>query len=855
MRPCPFIVGNSVGNTPAFIGRSDVFEQVDRFLRQPAETGLLLFGQRRIGKTSILHQLRTRLPNEGPWFPVLFDLQGKASASIDQILRSLANAIAATLDLPPPELGVEPQQQFADQWLPKALGTLPPGSRVVLLLDEFDVLANPVVSSATGLFAYLAGLLEGDSSGRLAAIYTIGRTMDDLEAAARFLLRGAKTVHISTLTRREFETLLDLGERDEGLVWGEGVRDALWALTGGHPMLTQMLGSMAWNASRRSGSRVVDQAMLRELAPAVLKEARAMLTWLWDGLTPACRIVAAALAEHGERSVSQSELEILLRGSGVREIVSQLADASIKLRDWDLLDETDGRFHFKVELLRQWIRLHRPFASVREYLDQLVPAANELFETASRLWWSPGEEDATRAAQVTSILELILRDLNPNHVGAAILLAAVCAKAGRFDEAVKVLDRLHATQPTAIRPHLVNTLITWADALDPGAEEQRVQLYRRALELAPGNLEATQRCATIWIERGQRAREAGDWTAALAHFREAGATEEIEAVRLDLRRVDAQRALAEIRRLADDRQLKSALERFDEAREALAVLPEAEAVRAEIARQSQIVDVFGQALGAIEQKDPSAAVSLLQEVIALDPTHHGAARELCALLHPAGEQHRGGSRLWRRIERAAAFVGVLSVPMTVGLAFAARPAAESTAATTCIRPAELSSCGENLSEQPVSCTHEEPPTTVGSSDRSATPAAAPQGTTPALRMKRPDTEPLKPHAGDVGRCNQGDMASCVLAGDLLFKHQRPSYSSLVAAIPFYRRACEGKNADGCYNLSQVLSRVLAPSGPPAREAREYLEQACALGYRAPECESSRPPIDPDIELLPLAAEE
>lgn len=821
MRLNPFVAGNSVGNTPAFVGRADVFARVDDFLRKPAETGLLLFGQRRIGKTSILHHLRARLPGVGPWRPVFFDLQGRASASIDQIVGALATAIASALKIPAPMLGAAPQQEFADSWLPAVLAALPAEGRVVLLLDEFDVLANPLDSSATGLFAYLGSLLDADHRGRLATIYTLGRTMDDLEAPARFLLRGVRTVHVSTLTRSEFDSLLDLAERGEGPHWGAGARDAIWALTGGHPLLTQLIGSVLWSAAQQTGAREVSVANIQESVPAVLKEARNMLTWLWDGLTPACQIVASALAEHGSRSVNQAELETLLREIGVREVVSQLARASRRLCDWDLLDETEDRYSFKVELLRLWIRLHRRFATVREHLDQLVPAANELFETATRVWQSSEGDDATRAAQVVPILELILRDphQNPNHVGAAILLAHIYVQQDRHEDALKVLERLYPTQPAAIRPHLVNLLLSWADALsEPALEEQRLQLFQRALELAPGSREASARAAEIWQQRGERERSVGRLEEALVCFRQAGATRAIEEVLQELSRQGALRELEEVRELVQERQFNRALERLDPARELLADLPEVEALRTELLRQVQIGEVFGAALAANAQGDAPKAIELLGRVLQLDPAHREAARELCSLLHPQGEQH-DKSRIKRLGLRALALLGALLLLYDLYRVLVRPP------------PPPRHPLGVERVTPPLCLPHEPelvtlPPETLAATVPTPPPPAPtvapePDPLPPISRQPRPTPSPAHLRA-----CNAGETQYCVMVGMFYELTPGASRDSRTQASTYYQQACLKDNADGCY----FLSRIYEPHNKAL--SAEYQKKACRLGHQA-----------------------
>ncbi len=50
----PYVAGNPVGDSPAFAGRADVLREVLRILRRPQDNAIVLYGQRRIGKTSIL---------------------------------------------------------------------------------------------------------------------------------------------------------------------------------------------------------------------------------------------------------------------------------------------------------------------------------------------------------------------------------------------------------------------------------------------------------------------------------------------------------------------------------------------------------------------------------------------------------------------------------------------------------------------------------------------------------------------------------------------------------------------------------------------------------------------------------
>ena len=93
----PYVSGNPLKDQAQFFGREDIMRDVMQMLRHPEEKAIVLFGQRRIGKTTILLQLVQRLSAEGEFTPVFFDLQDQASLPLEDVLFKLAQTIAASL--------------------------------------------------------------------------------------------------------------------------------------------------------------------------------------------------------------------------------------------------------------------------------------------------------------------------------------------------------------------------------------------------------------------------------------------------------------------------------------------------------------------------------------------------------------------------------------------------------------------------------------------------------------------------------------------------------------------------------------------------------------------------------------
>ena len=141
----PYIAGNPVGDSSSFVGRDDVLREVGNVLRRPQDNAIVLYGQRRIGKTSILQYLAKWLPTQGEYCPVDFDLQDKATLPLGEVLLELARKIAHIRNLPNPDLGTDPETAFKEVWLPNVLENLPSDTALVILFDEFDVLADPSI--------------------------------------------------------------------------------------------------------------------------------------------------------------------------------------------------------------------------------------------------------------------------------------------------------------------------------------------------------------------------------------------------------------------------------------------------------------------------------------------------------------------------------------------------------------------------------------------------------------------------------------------------------------------------------------------------------------------------------------
>jgi tetratricopeptide (TPR) repeat protein len=146
----PFIAGAPVLDTDMFFGREQLIE---RILQTIHNNSLLLYGERRIGKTSLQHQLKRRLHQlddpQYDFYPVYIDLQGTPESQFFVTLaEDVFHELATLLD------GIKPGDGLADDAeygyrelvadLRRVIKALEARSskqvKLVLLIDEVDEL-------------------------------------------------------------------------------------------------------------------------------------------------------------------------------------------------------------------------------------------------------------------------------------------------------------------------------------------------------------------------------------------------------------------------------------------------------------------------------------------------------------------------------------------------------------------------------------------------------------------------------------------------------------------------------------------------------------------------------------------
>ena len=573
MRPVnPYIVGNPIKDQASFFGRQDIFREVLQVLRQRESNAVVLYGQRRIGKTSVLLQLENQFAQAKEFTPVYFDLQDKAAKSLSEVLFELSqhiskvtgHTVAKSSDFD------RTGDYFRTVFLPEVAQKVAKGG-LVLLFDEFDVLDSPMQTQASeAFFPYLRAWMADVQ--RVKFVFVIGRRPEDLSVRTMSAFKGVQSTRVSFLSTKDAQSLVLQSEVDKSLKWKQSGVQCVLDLTHGHPYFTQLLCSVIWENAYESGpsdTPVISDNEVKASIVQALKFGANAFNWIWDGLPPAERVVVAAMAEVQEDIITQDKLIETLNQSGVRLVARELEFAPETLIDWEVLIESKGGYRFAVPLLRRWVLGNRPLRRVKEELDHLDPLADTLFR-GGQGFYNNNNPDAAEQ-QLRQAL-----NINPNHLKARLLLGQILLEKGELDESVTMFDAAHQYDERSARAHLIKALLALAETQD---ENLQLSTYARILKIQSDQPLASEKIRAIWTKRGEALQAQENFEEALKAF------EQI----IDTARIKKVRQLMHEKKLALDMQRADAYEKTGQWQAALNILtqltaeyPESEALQARL---------------------------------------------------------------------------------------------------------------------------------------------------------------------------------------------------------------------------------------------------------------------------------
>jgi hypothetical protein len=370
----PYIAGNPVTGQEMFFGREDVFQFIRQALiGQHQDNVIILYGQWRTGKTSVLYQLRSRL--EARYLCIFLDMHGFALEGLGGFLWELANHILRVLrrdyhiGLPPPnrvEFMADPRDSFENELLTQVRAAI--GERhLLLLLDEAVYLQEQVQVGKLEpeVFEYIRHLMQHYEW--LNFLFSLGSGLEEMKKEYTFLFNVGLYKKISFLDQNAARDLITQPVKDYYQV-GPAALEYIYRITSGHPYYTQLLCHCLFNHWQQQRMAQIQVRDVDAVLDEALERGSAVLKQSWEELTPGEKAVIAGMATAMSKSntaVNIKEVDRIWRHYNVSIPTGERAKATRSLIARDFIVGQE-KFTFTVDLQRLWVQKHRRIEWVKE---------------------------------------------------------------------------------------------------------------------------------------------------------------------------------------------------------------------------------------------------------------------------------------------------------------------------------------------------------------------------------------------------------------------------------------------------------------------------------------------------------
>ncbi|BDA66289.1 hypothetical protein CAL7716_004550 [Calothrix sp. PCC 7716] len=364
----PYTVGDPV-EEEFFVGRQDIMRQLEElWLMGTQMQSVVLYGHRRMGKTSILRNLSQRLGAGVKVAYVNLLGVGDIAQAEGEFLMAMSDAISQAVNVEAPnddDLLNLPYPTFR-RYLERVADALQTSQQsLIIALDEFEKIEELIVAGkiSSNFMQYLRSWIQTSSKigFALAGLHTLEEMTSDYfqPLYASFI----PPIKVSFMQLSATHVILANPSVDDfPLDYAPEALDEIYALTHGQPFLVQLLG---FQLVRRYNDQVFEMQhqrnpvfTLKDVETVVdnsvfFQQGRYYFDGVWGQAMQGAsgqQAILLVLAPHQE-------------GLGIEEITQLITDANditimealMALQRHDVVEQHQGRWRIVVELFRRWI--------------------------------------------------------------------------------------------------------------------------------------------------------------------------------------------------------------------------------------------------------------------------------------------------------------------------------------------------------------------------------------------------------------------------------------------------------------------------------------------------------------------
>lgn len=366
--PNPYVVGTPIRSSDMFYGRQEDLNWISDKLARSGNVMVVLYGARRVGKTSLLHQINSERTS-ARILPFFFDTQqlvpeiGQNSDFYHVLTRDMLFQIPEKLP------GFKAPFIAADRFTPQTFRNLleflrdaEPERKPVLLFDEMENLEYKLVRGdlTSDILLFLAGLL--DSNIPVSFVIT-GSNVLEAKKLPDWAILVPKTVSRKIGLLESEDALRLIEDPAKGyFVYDDGIPDQILRMTAGHPYYTQVVCQAQIDFLNNNHEFAMGREQLAKVVETVLNHPPPPLNHVWESFSVAEKIAATLAANRIDSPEASADVESMRKAlppelaplSGNRVNFIKALENLVR-EDWMERSEHE-KYRFKVDLLRLWIR-------------------------------------------------------------------------------------------------------------------------------------------------------------------------------------------------------------------------------------------------------------------------------------------------------------------------------------------------------------------------------------------------------------------------------------------------------------------------------------------------------------------
>ncbi|MBD3343309.1 MAG: AAA family ATPase [Candidatus Lokiarchaeota archaeon] len=381
----PYIAGSAVAEPRMFFGRREEFEKIRNNLEgQFKDNIIVLHGQRRTGKSSMLIQMQNHLDLK-EYLCVYINLESLITPGLQNFLFRISTLIVRELERKGirtyrPEFddfSKDPSVYFTDTFLSNIYKKIN-NRKLLLMLDEFEQLERRVNDGKLDrdIFPFLRDLMQYQDqlSFILAGAHKLNEMRSDYW---NVLFNITQYVKLGYLDKESSYKLIQEPVK-EYIRYDPLTVEKIYRMTAGQPYFIQLICHGLFNKYRRDKKNYITINDVNIALQETVLAGSGQLDYIWNTASWHEKIAMATISDLSRNENERIRLNLI--GARLKELHFSMEDKNLRealnhLIDLEIIsgDAHFDSFMFKIDLVRYWLKETHPIGkAIEEYQHSLI---------------------------------------------------------------------------------------------------------------------------------------------------------------------------------------------------------------------------------------------------------------------------------------------------------------------------------------------------------------------------------------------------------------------------------------------------------------------------------------------------